>query len=155
MNIIKITNTAISLILLSACSGGDEDPTFATETDSGTCALQPGDYSVEYSVVSDTCDFGPLPTELLIIGPSGTVAGSTEPPTGCVDDVVTTDGCVVGLSRDCLIPTVDGNLEAEIDFSFNFESGRGSVTGLLYLTSSNVVLDQCSFNQRANISKLR
>lgn len=146
----------VLLALLFGCGGtGTKEDNFAEENSSGQCSIQPGEYSANYSVVTDTCGIGPLPSELLIIGSGGTVIGSAEPPLGCFDSGFIVDGCSAAFSRDCTYPAENGGtIESEIHFAYSFGSNVGSIRGSFNLVSGGQVLDTCGLYQTVSIEKI-
>lgn len=64
------------------------------------CRFAPGDYMIEYSVVSDSCDMGPMPTELFTVVSGGLGGGGVPTPDGCADELVV-ECCTVSVVRQC------------------------------------------------------
>jgi hypothetical protein len=147
--------STVALILSSACSGEGQDQG-AGETEGSQCILQPGEYQVEYSVVSDTCDIGPLATELLVVADNGQAIGNPQPPQGCSDEVVFNYGCQIGISRTCEIRSEDFDLNIAVDFVYDFDRGTGNVRidALAYYASTDVIGQACQTTQRAHISAI-
>jgi hypothetical protein len=67
----------------------------------GTCQPEPGDYTLEFAIVSDSCELGVLPTEIVSIGADGLSPSSIPAsPEGCVDDVQSA-GLTASVTRHC------------------------------------------------------
>jgi hypothetical protein len=67
----------------------------------GTCQPEPGDYTLQFAIVSDSCELGVLPTEIVSIGADGLRPDGIPPsPAGCVDDVQSA-GLTASLTRHC------------------------------------------------------
>jgi hypothetical protein len=146
-----------SIIFTSACSGASEDQEQgAGETEGNQCILQPGEYQVEYSVVSDTCNSGPLATELFVVASNGQAIANPDPPAGCIDEVVFNDGCQVGLTRTCSFFTESADIDAVADFVYDFERGTGTVRIDLrgYYPGTDILGQVCQTTQRARISQV-
>lgn len=136
--------------LFGACGGDDDEPECvpgdASRADlicspdgrwvsrSGPapgCELPQGNYAIEYTAVSDTCEIGNLPTELFTILADGTGAGaaaSTEPPDGCEDTAQRRSGCTVAWERACRFVTESGIIDAQYAFVLNTQTRSGSVS---------------------------
>lgn len=174
---------AIGLLSLGACGGDDDDrecvpgdasrPGLAcssgghwvastnttASTQAGSCHLTPGDYMIEYTVVSDTCGIGVLPTELVTIQP-GQVGLPTETdpaqvPEGCDDGPHQISGCTATWNRTCLFPTAAGELHMAATFGVDVQGGSATVSlrGTLY-DSADRLIDSCASAQAGDISRL-
>ena len=148
----KYVSAFVTLLVSFGCGGGsDEDPI----REALPACLAPGSYALEWTAVSDTCDFGNVPTELLTIRSDGTPAGSGDPPDGCEDGPVTDVQCVRDFERSCSFD-VEGGLRAdfEYDFAFDFNEGTGSLTLQGRIYDGSDLLGVCVSTQRGALSRL-
>jgi len=133
-----------------AC-GGEGGGGIAREVD-GECVFDPGSYVVSYRVIDSTCDGAqPLPNEYMTVSDSGDTLGRGVPPSDCIDSNVETDGCFVAYERDCAVSTIDGDVEVQARFEFDFADGSGVVSVRASLYSGSTLLEMCAVNQGASI----
>jgi hypothetical protein len=146
--------------------GTDEDDDGGSAGSGGPasdgCEASPGNYQATYSPVSDNCGgVGALPSErysvnsdgeILTIG--GTPIGNGSAPSGCVDDDVSIDGCVLSFTRACAsVSLLFGSAAVEGDFTLDFATGSGSVDIRIGVYDGLNLLQSCEGEQRISIRR--
>jgi len=123
---------------------------------SGECILRPGDYMIEYSVVSDTCDVGALPSELMSVASDGSASQSTETPDGCADTAPSEVGCSVSWRRECDVPSQGYVAHLDVAYAVDLARGSGTINikGRATDATTGSVVSTCTSAQRATFSKL-
>jgi hypothetical protein len=91
------------------------------------CSFAPGDYLIEYSVVTDPCGMGPLPTELVTMGSASFVGVQTTASSGCMDEW-TAEGCSASLYRQCEVFVRGEPLSLDLSVTIDTVSKVGTAT---------------------------
>lgn len=120
-----------------------------------TCQLAPGDYLLEYSVLADSCNIGPLQSELFTLG-AGSIVGASTPATGdCVDEVMV-ETCPAAIRRRCQLSAVDGLVSLDITIAIDAATGAGTamIRGLGSDPSAGSAEAICASSQRVAIERL-
>lgn len=149
----------LALALLAACSdsSADSESGGPGRVDaSGECTLKPGDYMIEYSIVSDTCEIGTLPSELMSVASDGAAAQSLDTPNGCSDSAPTVAGCSASFRRVCTLPAQGYVLTMNVAYAYDYARGTGTVNvqGRITDPGTGSVVETCSTAQRAEMSRL-
>ncbi len=118
------------------------------------CGLEAGDYVIEYSVLADSCDLGPLPSELLTFGGPNVAERVLVAPEGCVDDAMPV-GCPASIRRHCELTAASGLISLDITIAIDAPSGSGTATirGLGSDPAAGAA-DICASSQRLALERL-
>lgn len=106
----------------------DTTKTTAAAPAPNSCQLPAGDYMITYTVVSDPCGLGGLPADLVTIGASGRSVGALAAPDGCRDTQQPTDGCTLGLTRDCSLTVQGTPVQLHVAIALDLQRGSGTVS---------------------------
>jgi hypothetical protein len=162
--------TPRALAILLACAGAACEPGQGADEDgsddgadppSGTCSASEDDYLATYTAVSDNCggvaafmsERYSVSSDGEVLTAEGRAIGDGSAPSGCVDDDVSTDECVVSFRRQCatVLPLL-GAADVQGDYTLDFESGSGSVDILIAVYDGSTLLQSCQAEQRIRIS---
>jgi hypothetical protein len=159
---------ALAILLACACAACEPGP--AADDDGSDdpdgqgndgCSAAEGDYLATFSAVSDNCGgLDPIPSEQFRISdgeistPEGRAIGDGSAPRGCVDDNVSTDGCVVSFRRECAtVLPLFGAADVQGGYTLDFETGSGSVDIFIAVYDGPTVLQSCQGEQQIRITE--
>jgi hypothetical protein len=87
-----------------------------------------------------------------ILTDGGRAIGDGSAPSGCVDDDVAIDECVVSFTRVCASALLlIGTANVQGDYTLDFERGSGSVDIRIGVYDGPTLLQSCQGQQRINI----
>jgi hypothetical protein len=121
----------------------------------------PGSYLATYVPVGDNCGgVTAFPSERFMVTSDGEILtaegraiGEGSAPSGCVDDDVATDGCVVSFTRECeSVLLLFGTASVRGDYTLDLEGGVGSVDIAIGVFDGPVLVQSCQAQQRIAIS---
>jgi hypothetical protein len=143
----------------SADDGGSDDE---DGQGNGTCSALEGEYLATYSAVSDDCGgVAAFPSERFRVSSEGEILtaegrpiGDDSAPSGCVDDDVSTDDCVLSFRRECAtVLPLFGAADVQGEYVLDFDSGSGSVDIFIGVYDGTTLLQSCQGQQRVRISE--
>jgi hypothetical protein len=163
--------SAFGLLVVCACAAcepgqsaddADDDGAGGSGGEAGaSCGASPGGYLATYVPVSDNCGgVEALPSERFTVTADGEILTADgraidegSAPSGCVDDDVLIDGCVVSFTRLCdSALLLVGTANVQGDYTLDFERGSGSVAIGISVYDGPTLLQSCQGQQRISIS---
>jgi hypothetical protein len=120
-----------------------------------------GSYLATYVPVGDNCGgVNAFPNERFMVTSEGEILtaegrpiGDGSAPSGCVDDDVAIDACVVSFARECEgVLLLFGTASVRGDYRLDLEGGLGSVDIDIAVFDGPVLLQSCQAQQRISIS---